>query len=273
MTITGLENNYYLSGNDIWVTVETASPLTLHVANTDTGKELPDFIMHPSPYGFIEFNISQVIRPLMDNATMRNFKIDFKSGTESATLSKLFLLGSRPKNGNNEWHLSDGAELIVGKWMTWKNIELPGPAQRISGSEISDFIPSNVFVMPRIQCDYKIIRFRNSLGGWQYYIFDRYEERLKTNPGKLIDVIAKRLRVDNFRQKNSKVTTTLVMYTKTPGDVQSVFNDLAASNEVYLFNPNGADSDAQWKRLQLADNSAVFNNWHRVFENKIEFEL
>lgn len=290
MTITGLENNYYLSQNDIWISLngfsDPVSVLELKVTNLTTGKELPVFKLSPSPANDFEFNICvpvSALFPIPDHIninTMQSFQFDFTAkfiDTEIAddisTLTKYFVLGGRNKDGNAEWYLSASEELVVGKWIEWSGITLPSYPQRIQGATIVDFAPSNVYTKTLKDCDYKLLKFRNSIGGYQYFLFEKFEIKPKSRAGKTIPKSANRLRVDNFRNLPNQTTRSIELFTKTPFEIQEVFSDLVDSNEVYLYNPLGSDENAKWELLQLENNDSAENNFDRVYENKIEYSF
>ena len=290
MTITGLENNYYLSGNDIWIGVgnftEPVSILEITAKNLTTGVLLPLFRLSASPTNDFNFNISQIIRALfpepnhISNNNLQNFQIDFKAiftATETPdevqSLIRFFVRGGRNKNVNNEWYLTSGTELIVGRWLTWSGVTLPTSAQRIIGGAITSFTAPNPYKILRTNCSPVIVKFLNSLGGYQYFFFERIEKKTKSNSGKIVDRIATRLREDNFRQIGNESVTGYELFTKTPEEIQSVFTDLVKSLEVFIYNQTGEDNDAKWQRVILDDNDAVWNNYDRVFTNSLSVRL
>ncbi|SHJ20527.1 hypothetical protein SAMN05443429_11234 [Cruoricaptor ignavus] len=274
MTISGLENNYYLCGNDIWLTVSGVAEIVyLKVKNLDTEKEL-HFKFQPSLNNIVEFNISQAVRALMDNGRMRRFEFEFRNRGGVKIFTKNFLLGHRRKDGNREWFLRDGQELIVGKWIKFSGTDIVFPAQRIKGNEIIDFFPEpDMFISNH--CSAAVLRFRNSLAGWQYYSFDRYEVKKKTEERKPVETMRKRLRFDNFTipEYRTEPERTITLFSRTPMQAQEVIADLIESPEVYLYNPNGADDQAMWQRLLPLDNEVIENNWDFVYENKLEYQI
>lgn len=291
MTIIGLENNYYLSMNDIWITVngftENTYVMEVSITNLITGKSLSDLKLSPSPDNEFAFNICLPVRalfPFPDHTihnTLQSFQFDFNvkfenSNTpdESTTLSKFFILGGRKKNGKAEWYLSASEELIVGTWLEWLDIPLPGFANRIQGSTIVDYVPTNKLVLKSAsKCDYKILKFLNSLGGYQYYLFEKFQEKPKSKPGKIIMNPTDRLRQDNFRNIEITTETTIEFQAKTPFAAQSVITDLISSPEILMYDPSGEDNDSKWQRLVLENNDSIENNWDRVYQNKIEFSF
>lgn len=122
-------------------------------------------------------------------------------------------------------------------------------------------------------CDYKIVKFLNSLGGYQFYVFEKYEIKTKNKPGKTIARTTNRLRQNNFLNIENSTERTIKFFTKTPAEVQEVITDLISSLEVFLYYPDGEDDEAKWERLVLESNSTVENNTDDVYNNELEFSF
>src|SRR5690606_20597651 len=124
MTIDGLYEDYYLTGNDIWLPViefdegGEVKELELTVTNLTTGATLPMFKFHPNPFGEFLFNISQIVRALMPLPnhiipnSIQEFQFHFlgryvnpATPVEQQTLIKHFVRGGRNKNANLKWNL------------------------------------------------------------------------------------------------------------------------------------------------------------------------
>ena len=289
MTITGLENNYYLSQNDIWISVNgfvvPIAMLQLTVKNLTTNQELPIFKMYASPNNDLQFNICKPIRALfpetnhISNNNLQSFELKFTAkfvdsniADEEIILEKYFIRGGRNKNANDEWYLTSSTELVVGKWIDY-GIDVTTYAQKVLWSDIVESAPSNQFKVILKECNYKIIKFLNSIGGYQYFVFEKFQIKNKSKSGKTIDVPTQRLRKDNFKNTAISNGRVIELYAKTPMEIQEVFSDLVNSQEVYLYNNLGNDDDAKWEKLKLDNNESIENNYERVFENKISFEL
>ena len=290
MTITGLENNYYLSQNDIWISVsgfsENVSYLEITPQNLTSSLTIDPLKLYPSPNNDFQFNICQIVRALfpetdhINNNNLQSFKFDFVAKfidteieDETITIQKYFIRGGRDKNANDEWYLTSSEELVIGKWIEWIGITLPGYAKRIQGTKIVDYIPNNPYKKNLQECDYKIVKFLNSVGGYQFYVFEKFEIKTKSKAGKTIPKNSVRLRNDNFRNIGIEIEKTIELQTKTPFEIQSVITDLISSFEVLLFHPEGLNDAAKWQRLNLESNDSVENNYDRMYENKIEFSF
>ena len=310
MTITGLENNYYLSGNDIWIQVDDLDTpdniplkLELECSNTSTGQSLGLLKLYPSPGKVFRFNVSLPIRALQpepDHITLNTMQLyslkltlSFAADPITAitpepqiiTLDKYFIRGGRDKRATNEWFLTSTSPLIVGDWIKWAGITLPGFAKRIQGTEIVDFVPSDAYEMlvPGL-CDYRIIKFLNSLGAYQFYIFEGSEIQTDSKPKKNISRPTYRLRQSGVRSLGTDTEEILVLKTKTPGAIQAVIQDLIKSQDVLLYEPDSmiispyepagtGDADSRWHRLELMSNDAYKSTKDGSYQNELKFRF
>lgn len=291
MNVKGLDNDYYLTQNDIWVkvsdlTIET-SVLELTVYNETTGASLKPFIMSPSPNREFVFNVCIPVRGLMPYPdhmninSLQKFTLSFKfkksdntyEDDHAISITKFFILGGRNKQATKEWYLNPSEELVVGKWINWNGVTLPSFAKRIQGDEIVDFIPNETINIDLTTCNYKIIKFLNSLGGYQYFIFERYEKKTKSKAGKSVRVLNDRLRLDDFKNTKMNTDRSIEFYDETTKEAQIVIEDLVCSPEVLLYDESGDDEHSKWQRLIIENNEAIINNWQETYLNKISFSF
>lgn len=292
MTINGLENNYYLSGNDIWLQVfgfgaKEAVRLELYAVNLSQQWDLQPLYIYPDPQQLFRFNVSLPIRALQPEPdhtasplnTMQlyslRFTVLYTDGTNDIiTLTKYFIRGGRDKAGSAQWHLESDSKLIVGKWTEWQGVLLPMLAKRILTDRIVDFMPSGDDVYKIINpnlCDYRLIKFRNSLGGYQFWLFESWEEKTKVKPKKTLSRIATQLSGHRHRNIGTVDERELLLKTKTPGVVQEVIDDLIKSPEILLYDPAGTDNLGRWHRMQLESNDSVHISTEKVFTNELSF--
>jgi hypothetical protein len=188
-----------------------------------------------------------------------------------------FLRGGVNRRGADNWYLSSSAPLIVGKWIEWSGVTLPGQASRIQADTIVPFIPSEDLVYRYFlpgNCNYKIVKFLNSLGGYQFFLFEYNERELKTKPMGTLPVIADGLKFDNTRSLGIEEEETLNFKCKTPAEIQDVFLDLSKSIDVYLYHPDGNDEYSRWERLEIASsNKAILNSLDMTYLNGISFKI
>ncbi|MGI9582643.1 hypothetical protein ACR1PO_15720 [Chryseobacterium sp. RRHN12] len=293
MTINGLENNYYLTQNDIWVKIngftEVVSKIILEFKNLTTGEELKGFECSASPDNDCFFNVCFPIRALMPEPnhivynSLQNFQIKitakFKNTTlpdEVSTITKYFIRGGRNKQGQKEWYLNDGDFLVNDFWISGGNswTALSGPLKISSGTLVEDSTYSKETMQEeRKACDGKVLKYLNSIGGYEYFYFDRYEVSTKTKPDKIVSRITDRLRKDNFQNIGYEETKTITFNVYTEEKIQSNFEELISSLHVLMYNPEGNDNDSKWSLLKLDDNTSVYNNYENAYENKATFTL
>ena len=292
MTITGIENNYYLAGNDIWIQVsdfpKVPIRLELKVTNLITSKTMPIFRLYADLNNVFRFNLSQTIRPLQpypdhNNVnTLQTYRLEFvvifgDNTTEASTVDKYFIRGGRDKNNISEWYLSDGYPLIIGKWVEWRGVNLPGFAKKIMSSLVVDFIPSEAQTYRMINhnfCNSKIIKFRNSLGGYQFWVFESFEIQPKVKGKATISQIPMQLRSDIGRNIGTETTKEITLKTKTPVSLQPIILDLIQSPEILMYDPEGTDEASSWHRLQLSNsNEGIYSPNDMSYLNEVVYIL
>ena len=206
------------------------------------------------------------------------FTVFMENGsTDTIELERYFIRGGKNKSGAEEWYLISSSPLVVGKWAEWAGIEpLPLFAHRIAGDQIINFAPTGD-ELHRIWmhgvCDYKLIKFLNSLGGYQFWVFESWEIKKKAKPKKSIGRYTTRLRQNRSKTIGLTSDVSLTLKTKTPIDCQAIINDMIDSPDVLMYDPAGDDTDSRWHRLELDSNDAVLNNADRVYLNEISFNM
>lgn len=291
MDIIGLENNYYLSGNDIWIKVlnfpKTPVKLELQVVNNNTGLTTSILRIYPNLLNVFEFNISQAVRPLQPNPdhlsvnSLQEYSLSFTiiyddETTDVETVDRLFIRGGRVKNNIDEWYLVDGQKLVISKWVEWIGVDIPGFAKKIQSTLIVDYIPpkSETYKMIIRSCNYRIIKFLNSLGGYQFWVFESNEIENKVKPLDEINNIPNRLRDSMSRNIGSEITNEITLQTRVPIELQSIIVDLIGSNDILMYDPEGVDDESRWMRLGLSgSNEAIINTTDGVYMNEIKFKL
>mgnify|MGYP007017073019 FL=1 len=133
-------------------------------------------------------------------------------------------------------------------------------------------------------CDYRIIKFLNSLGAYQFYVFEGSEIQTDSKPKKNISRPTYRLRESGVRSLGTETEEILVLKTKTPGAIQAVIQDLVKSQDVLLYEPGSvevspyespgvADNDSRWHRLELMSNDAYKSTKDGSYQNEIKFRF
>jgi len=109
------------------------------------------------------------------------------------------------------------------------------------------------------------IKYLNSLGGWNYYLFNNYNEQLTTKDlGELFndynnveDTVSKTLQVGKTSISTLEVTTDAIEYEEA-----LLLRDLLDSPKVYLFTgqPNTASNYNDWVEVAINNNSYSLYN-------------
>lgn len=295
MTITGLENNYYLAGNGIWIQISNFPKvpirLELKVTNINTSVSYPLLRLYPDQNNVFQCNICQAVRPLQPYPnhitvnTLQNYRMEFTvtfedNTTEATTLEKYFIRGGRTKNSIDEWYLQNGQKLVIGTWVDWRGIMLPGYANKIQEGLIVNYIPPATETYKMILpsgCNAMIIKFRNSLGGYQYWVFETYEIKPKIKGKNTIYQIPHRLRDDASLNTGIDASEEITLKTKTPAELQPIILDLIKSPEILMYNPDGrsgVDDLSSWTRLELSNsNDAILNSNDMSYANELTYIL
>lgn len=278
MLIQGLEQNYYLCRNDIWVDVEgndeTLSKLFVKITNSGNGESF-EFLFTANSDGVVSFNISAAVHALMNRpiytvnylATLQKFQLYFKGRYENGeekehTINRAFILGGR-KTTTERNYISEGESLLINQLVKWKGINLPFYNYVLkNGNIVQQPTKSPKQLILPCEHDYKAVLFRNSLGAYQIWMFEKYEIKTKAKGGKVVQLQG------THRNLPTEVNRTIEMFTKTPAELQDIIDDLIMSDEVYLL-------DNKWRRERLVveDNEAIFNNWDASYQNKITFSF
>lgn len=293
MTVHGLENNYYLSGNDIWITVdsfaETPVRLQIQFTNDTTPADSGIFVLYPNPSTLVfKFNISNLIRSIQPRPnhitpnSLQQYTLNFDVTLDDTThetleLEKYFIRGGRDKSGAATWNLEDGDKLIIGKWVEWTGLTLPTLPYKIQDSILVNYVPGidETYIMRNYGCNYTIVKFRNSLGGYQYWVFETKEVTSQVKDKESIVLVAVDLDEDRFLNVGTEETMSITLRTKTPVDLQDIIIDLVKSPEVLIYDPlgTGVNDSSSWSRMRVTSNSVNINTIDRVYNNDIKFTI
>lgn len=293
MEVNGLEVNYYLSGNNIWIKIfefEDKIPvrLDLIVINNTSSLSLQPFKLYPDPNNIFNFNISMAIRALQPEPnhltynTLQNFTLTFSvtysdGTTENQIFDRYFIRGGRNKNNIQQWFLFPAEPLLIDKWVEWQGIILPGNPMRIEGNKIVDFAPSPNQIRKLLvpgNCNYKIVKFLNSLGGYQFWVFEYSQIDLKTKGKGTIAKMAQILRDDTGVSLGVDVTEMIILKSKVPQDLQPIILDLIKSPDILIYDPAGEDDKSLWEKVELTEsNEATLNTMDGIYFNELTFKI
>lgn len=292
MTLTGLEQQNYFANNDIWIQifgfVVAPTRVEINILNTSTGVTLPTLKIY-SPDGIFKCNISLAVRAVMpepDHLIYNNanhIKITFTAvyqdaSTESIVKDHVFVRGGRQRSGGDTWWINEDTPLLISKWVTWRGINLPDLPQKFTGGTIAPFWPSVDQTWEMVAppaCDPVIVKFLNSLGGYQYWVFEWSEEEIKSKPIGSVARIAHRLDQDRIRPVGVSETRSLTLKTeRVPQELQPILMDLMRSPDILIFDPQGVTNEGRWHRVEMdGNNKAVQNTQDKTYSNTLSVKL
>jgi hypothetical protein len=296
MTISNLNQNNYLIGNDLWVRINglanPAKRLKLKVENLTNAKKF-DLILYASPANEFLFNIVAPVRALFDapihdsdplNTLARlkfTFDIEFLGAFANDTqiVNKNFMRGFRQNKGYLENYINPESHLIVGKWLNYNINNISGidfdicdyvnfvfAIQKMNLNTIPFFNSEKIIIE---SCNYKIIKFLNSLGGYQYYVFEAYEIKDTAKPLKNIPKQINNFNDTAFQSLGTELNKEIEFYTETKSEDQVIISDLIKSFDVLMWD---VESEI-WIKLVPNTNTTIFNTKDKMYKNKIKYDF
>jgi hypothetical protein len=287
MRILNLDFNNYLTGNARWITVDTftATPktLTLTSLNQYTNRTV-NVTLYPINNKFV-FDLSVTVRALMHDIVLAaqqvinpmkfTFKVDFVGTTTSEILiiDKTFIKGFNTQLNNTQDYLDNGANLLIGSppllydssFPTWVNAFV----KLQDGAEVLEYV-SNLPVYEKLHkkfCNYALVSFLNSKGGYQFFVFDSYEISTKNKPDKLIGTRQLQFSDAGFKTIGSEVTNEIDLFSNSNTTENEILFDMIHSNDVSV---NIFDV---WHRLVPNSNNINLDTKKQRFQNKLKFDF
>lgn len=289
MTIQGLENNNYLAQNDIWIIVNgfAKPPLYLEISatNSSVGTDLNKPIRSYSTTGNdFRLNISIPVRATfkpVDHSPLNTvnliallFKVTFTDGsTDQVVINKKFINGGRDKFGTYAWYMLNNEPLYTGPWLLWDGIPEYQPYRIAAAGDVELFTPTNIQRYPSRECEFHLIKFINSLGGVQYFAFEKMERKVKSNKGDHYKKIVYALSSDDFDTYRNQSDKSIELTTITRMEHQEVFEALVDGQAFWIRNPQSVGNAGEWTKLKMESSSSIQNNYDRTYENKVEFTI
>ena len=169
------------------------------------------------------------------------------------------------------WFLQNGEPLIINSWVIFNGVNNPFNPQRIEDNLIVEFTPTtfeNISI--RNVCQSVIIKWLNSLGGWQFWVFEANQTEFKSKAGDTSQLVSNRLSQDNFQNLQVEVTKEMEVFTNAPMHLEPIIEDLLSAIEVFLYDEDSEDS---WQRLKITDNSIIHNTWDFSFQASLKFKF
>ena len=287
MTILNFGENNYLTGNDLWVTIKDfANPtknLKLRVKNLANLKQ-HDLVLYPRNNEFT-LNITTAVRSLFDAPihdgsplnTLAKFEIKFDVifvgafPNEIENIEKYFIRGYRNSKGINKNFIDQSNDLLIGKAKFYTN--------GIDNFNIYNYINiRSMFILNGISndliniqnlCNYKIIKFLNSIGGYQYFLFEDFEIKESAKPLKNVPKITNAFNDTAFQSLGTELKKEIELITENSAEDQIIITEIVNSFDVLMW-----DATAQiWIKLVSNPNATTTNTWDNRYKNKIKFDF
>lgn len=279
-------NNYFIN-NDLWVTIyDFTNPsqfINLKVTNTTNGK-FYEIILYPNyTTGEYTVNFIKPVRALFDAPnhlsnplnTKATFVFELKSTPignfpiETSTITRRFFRGGQEKEGQNSNSLNPNTAMFIGDVYGYAGFD------KYHFLDLTSNIvkQTTTNLLPIDSCAYKMIKFLNSKGGYQFYAFESFEIRKKTKPLKNIAKypknVANAFRNTNFQSLGVEANREIELFTETSQEKQLIIDELISSFDVLMYDQIGNF----WIKLVPSSNTSIFNPKDKTFKNKISFDF
>lgn len=296
MIINDLSKDNYFAFNDIWVKVgelpSNVTYVTLEIDNITDPQNVISITairMYPSPKKEVSFNIAYPIRNLFHRIdhtleipnTRQLFHIKLTStlsdgGKLETEIQKQFIYGGVRKTGLNDWYMKNGDTFLIGNLQVFDGMPMPVLPIRLDlAGRVETFYPFQNIIRSRYRsCSTYVVKFLNSLGGFQYYVFESAQFRTRAKAGKLLTRRTYSLKEDGFGQEHTSTTSTVEFNVGVNDMNFDALKELVNSEMVYLWNfSTNPDLERQWTRLQVDDNTLEHTSFSPQSDNKISFVL
>lgn len=245
MTFTGLDNNYYLTNNPIYLEIFGGFGagenflLFINVGGRIIGVQMFN------EYAIID--LAPVIKSLMalpnfQNPNSNRLKVDIgitwyseSQGFFKDFNDKVFIRGGRHTGFNNI--LSNNTILKVSDLIpVWGG--LPASKYTITGTTISEtnIIPDNEKeTMQSNSCEGAYLMFLNSLGGYSFYLFDTFTINDKSKSQDVINRFSTTKPQNNFYSMGSENSISLDVESRFDKRHFGLLRSLVESNEIWVY--------------------------------------
>lgn len=282
LTITGLQSNYYLANNPIYITARETSSWDYAVVKVG---DLPVATVTPID-NEVRFNIAPFIKSLMPNVsfnvfdnilsaeirvtTFRRLLNNVSIVVSQETFNKTFIRGGNNRNLPNYNVSANQILKVTDKLPYWSgyNAMYSRMVQAGSINTISEYpldhpqnIPNEKERLSVKGCNPKFVKFLNRLGGYSYWLFEVSETALTNND---LGTINNNYIADLGYSYNEEIE----LYSKIPERYMSLMEDLIFSPSTWLFEKE----ENKWHRVKLSNNNVKINRANKAQEFKIKIK-
>lgn len=281
LTITGLQSNYYLANNPIYITVrETLSwdyatiklgslPVAIVTPIEDAVRvDIAPFIKSLMPN--VSFNVSDNIMTTEIRVTTFKRILDLYLMRSQATLTKTFIRGGNSRNLPNYNLTANQLLKVTDKIPYWSGYDARYSRMIQAGSlnTISEYPVDHPQNRPNQKerlsvkgCNPKFVKFLNRLGGYSYWLFEVSETTLTNND---LGTINNSYIADLGYSYNEEIE----LYSKVPERYMALMEDLIFSPSTWLFEKEAN----QWHRVKLSNNNVKTNRANKAQEFRIKIK-
>lgn len=279
LTITGLQSNYYLANNPIYITVrETAiwDYATIKVGNLPVSIVTPvenavrvdiaPFIKSLMPN--VSFNVSDNIISVEIRVTTFRKILNVSLVVNQEVLTKTFIRGGNNRNLPN-YNISANQLLkVTDKIPYWSGYDARYSLMIQAGSlnTISEYpldhpqnLPNQKERLSVKGCNPKFVKFLNRLGGYSYWLFEVSETTLTNND---LGTINNSYIADLGYSYNEEIE----LYSKVPERYMALMEDLIFSPSTWLFEKEAN----KWHRVKLSNNNVKINRANKAQEFRVK---
>ena len=250
MTVTGLNNDYYLVNNPIIVAVDNQAVHHYVVRAVSLSAPFTEFTIRLYPSDTrVEFDLSEMVKGIMPIGkavitgtqldpvnNLRNIQITFTAYDESETiemgkviLTRSFIRGGEFNGANIS--LSEGQSLRDSDAIrVWNGF--PIAYSKVQGNQIvTTYLPGEFPVYTRIpSCNSVYLAFRNTYGSYQYWLFDGFNIEVSSRKPELLRNIR-----GEFQSLGADNDYTLTVSGRVDRKYFRMMRALAQSPEVYIY--------------------------------------
>jgi len=295
MIVQGLNNNRYLVNNPIWVDI-TGAGAKVQLNFTSLAEELANYnvFTYYTFGGGTQIDVSEIVKALFPEpnhptglingqvvpGNAINQTLTFTSGSSSSSFPKTFIRGGNDTMSTNQFLQANSVLKESEKIPVWQGY--PSAKYQLNSNNQVVFynILANAEIDRRkvVTCEPVFLRFRNSRGGYSFWLFEEWEMSEKTKQTERID------RRGNPLDLGLDTEWELSTKTRVEREYNATLSALLKSPEVYAYNLGdvlnsrgsgdaGSKITAQWTRIYNNGGSMKWNPYEQMNEYSFKFDL
>ena len=285
MTVTGLNSDLYFANNPIYITFSQINIKTKYIEYFVNGSGVNPVKLYNNGRSSIRVDISQLVKllfprvehntdyttltplPVLNNWVNASFIIKevYKTGQEVyiPTLTKTFIDGGNRTYDSNQNYSVNNALIPANKIPQWGGYPIDYYYFNTSKQLVKqNTIPVNFKEERKIKgCNPVYIKFKNSKGGYSYWLFENSETEEKSKNLVIIQS------VDYFTDLGNELEEGLTLTSKVPKKFMPMIFDLSSSKQIYIYLGNNT-----WEQVKNDNNSVKQNQFNENEKVKMKFQ-